>query len=81
MPYIKDIKVVEIDDKQLVLEAEQGLRSLGIKYSKKHVGDYYSYNINGELNDSEILRLKYFINEFYRQWGREYVIFNFVTCK
>lgn len=76
MPYIEDIKIVEVDDEQLVNEAEQGLQSLGIKYEKKHTGDYYSFNINGELNDSEILRLKQFINEFHKQWGKEYIIFN-----
>lgn len=76
MPYISSIKILNVEDSVLINEAEEGLKTLSVNYQKRNYGQKYSFNINGELNDSEILRLKYFINEFYRQWGSEFVVFN-----
>lgn len=76
MPYIRNIKILNVEDSALINEAEEGLKTLSVNYQKKNYGNKYSFNINGELNDSEILRLKFFINEFYRQWGAEFIVFN-----
>lgn len=76
IPYAKDIDIKSVSDQLLVMHADEGLGSLGVKYTKTKVGNFYSYQINGELNDSEIIRLKYFLNEFYRQWGTEFIVFN-----
>lgn len=76
MPYTKSIDIIFISDKNIIDEAEQGLTSLGLTFDKLKNENYYSYNISGELTDNEISRLKNFINNFYQQWGKEFVVFN-----
>lgn len=76
LPYVNNINIVLVDDNDLIQEAEQSLQSLGVQYVKESNDNYISYNITGELTDSELLRLKLFINNFYRQWGTEFIIFN-----
>lgn len=76
MPYTKAIDIIFISDNSLIDEADQGLNSLGLSFTKLKNANYYSYNIAGELTDNEISRLKNFITAFYQQWGKEFVVFN-----
>ena len=32
--------------------------------------------IEGELNDGELVRIQSFIDDFYHQWGKQYIRFN-----
>lgn len=76
LPYVKNIDIVSIDDQSIIHDAEQGLQSLGLTYIKVQNENFNIFNIHGELSDNEIARLKLFINEFYRQWGMEFIVFN-----
>lgn len=76
LPYAKYLSIIEVDDFQLVKDAEQGLSSLGVKYNINKSGNHYSYNIKGELSDTQFIKVKYFINEFYRKWGGNFIVFN-----
>ncbi|MFQ6283755.1 PrgH/EprH family type III secretion apparatus protein [Yersinia enterocolitica] len=76
MPYAKSVEIVEINDTDLISQAEEELGALSLSYKRNQMNDYISYSIEGELNDSELIRLQYFVDGFYHQWGREFIRFN-----
>nr|WP_241391626.1 PrgH/EprH family type III secretion apparatus protein [Yersinia frederiksenii]ULG19984.1 type III secretion system protein PrgH [Yersinia frederiksenii] len=76
MPYAKDVEILEINDNDLINQAEEELGSLGLDYKQKKTNDYISYSVGGELGDGELIRLQSFVDNFYHQWGREFIRFN-----
>ncbi|HDL6964376.1 TPA: PrgH/EprH family type III secretion apparatus protein [Yersinia enterocolitica] len=76
MPYTKNVEVIEINDSDLINQAEEELDALSLKYKRSKASDYVSYTVEGEFNDSELLRLQHFVDNFYHQWGREFIRFN-----
>ncbi|HDL6960610.1 TPA: PrgH/EprH family type III secretion apparatus protein [Yersinia enterocolitica] len=76
MPYVKNLEVVEINDNDLIGQAEEALEAIGLNFKRNKANDYISYSVGGELNDSELIRLQSFVDNFYHQWGKEFIRFN-----
>lgn len=75
-PYIKDIEVVDIDDQEVISDAENGLRQLGLDFSQDITSSYVAYHIYGELDDSQLVKINKFVTSFYSRWGEGFVAFN-----
>lgn len=76
IPYANKIQLFYIDDSEPIEQAKAGLSALGFQYVNKQTSDYIGFTVNGELNDSELIRLQSFVQNFYRKWGRIYIKFN-----
>lgn len=69
IPYAKEIKINYVSDLYIENIAEQGLKKLAIPYVKKKNKESISFTLPGELNDSQILRLKNFSHQHRQLWG------------
>lgn len=76
IPYAKKIEIEEANDTDLINHAEEKLKMLGVNFKRSKANDYISYTVQGELSDSDLTRLQHVIDEFYHQWGREFIQFN-----
>lgn len=75
VPYTKTVSFSYLDDTILVSQAKYGLKQLNVEYRQEINPSYNTFIIQGELDDSDLLRLKQFVSEFYRTWGDNYIRF------
>lgn len=75
VPYAKNLSFSFMDDALLVSQAKHGLEQLNIHYQLELNPSYGAFIIQGELDDSDLLRLKQFISDFYQKWGDNYIKF------
>lgn len=69
IPYAKEIIIDYASDLYIENIAEQGLKKLSIPYVKKKNKESISFTLPGELNDSQILRLKSLSHHHRQLWG------------
>lgn len=74
-PYMKNMAFRYLDDGVLTQQARYGLKQLNIPYEQEINPFYHAFIVQGELDDSDILRLKQFVGDFYQKWGDDYVKF------
>ena len=74
-PYARDVEILGRDDQQLSGAAEQGLKRLGLPYSKTVQADSVTFTLQGALQDAELQAAREYISGFTRQWGDRYVHF------
>lgn len=74
-PYMKNMVFLYLDDHVLTRQAKYGLKQLNIPYQQEINPFYHAFVVQGELDDSDILRLKQFVADFYQKWGDDYVKF------
>lgn|GEM_PF-5160830 len=74
-PYLKSINIQRISDKTVLSNAIDRLRSLGV-YSEKDISpNHVTLSISGEIDDFQLNTLRRQVDEFYDQYGDEYVKF------
>lgn len=73
-PYIKSIVFIDWDNRELIAYARKGLNQLNVSYQEE-TDFYHTFIIQGELDDSDLIRLKHFITDFYQTWDEKYVHF------
>lgn len=74
-PYALEAEVVSYDDDSLSGQAEEGLRRLGVPFSRDQHVDSVTFTIEGNLEDGELQELGDFVVRFNQQWGERYVHF------
>ncbi|KIH21241.1 PrgH/EprH family type III secretion apparatus protein [Escherichia coli] len=75
-PYVKNMEVVDIDDQEVISDAENGLKRLGLDFSQDITSSYVAYHIYGDIDDSQLVKINRFIDSFYSRWGEGFVAFN-----
>ncbi|KNC09813.1 hypothetical protein AC791_14430 [Klebsiella sp. RIT-PI-d] len=74
-PYLKSINIQRVSDKTVLSNAIDRLRSLGV-YSEKDISpNHVTLSISGEIDDFQLNTLRRQVDEFYDQYGDEYVKF------
>lgn len=75
LPYAEDIRFSEVDDDIVAAQAEEGIKKLAVNYTRIDNQDSVTFVINGTINDGERQRIRYFVEEYDRQWNGKYVQF------
>ena len=75
MPYARQVRIAFADDRLAARRAEEGLARLGIDYRRLDKHDSVTLSVQGALQDSELLAVRDYVNEYYRLWGDRYVHF------
>lgn len=75
MPYAREVRIAFADDQLAAQRAEEGLVRLGIDYRRVVKRDSVTLNVQGALQDNELLAVRDYVNEYYRLWGDRYVHF------
>lgn len=75
-PWIKNIKFSSVSDKIVEVSAITGLKKLGLPFEPQRSLDVLTFTFRGEVNDSELNKLKIFTREFERQWQGRFIRFN-----
>lgn len=76
IPYADSVSISTVSDELVTAQADKGLGTLGVRFVRYETTDCISYAIEGEINDSELVRLESFIDHFYAQWGEKYIRFH-----
>ncbi len=76
IPYASTINLMMVDDNQVSLQADAGIKKLGVTYSRHNHPDSVTFIINNELDDGERLKLRQFIEVFSQQWNGHYILFS-----
>ncbi|KVT58151.1 type III secretion system protein PrgH [Burkholderia ubonensis] len=75
MPYVEGVDIIGMDDATAAHQAEAGLERQALPYTRSDHADGVTFVIQGALDDSELLRARRFVDDYYRQWGGRYVQF------
>jgi hypothetical protein len=75
IPYARQVRIAFADDRLAARHAEEGLARLGIDYRRLDKRDSITLSVQGALQDSELLAVRDYVNEYYRLWGDRYVHF------
>jgi type III secretion system PrgH/EprH family protein len=75
VPYATQARVRPSDDRALITAAEQGLARLAVPYERLDKADSVTFTLQGSLQDSELVAVRDYVNEYYRLWGDRYVHF------
>ncbi|HBC0103682.1 TPA: PrgH/EprH family type III secretion apparatus protein [Escherichia coli] len=76
MPYASNISIAVLDDNVLESQAIETLSAIGLSYEKYKTANNVYFNIIGTLSDSELNKVNNYVDEYYKQWGKQYVRFN-----
>jgi type III secretion system PrgH/EprH family protein len=76
LPYAETVGVQLLSDAVVMQQAAAGLDLLGVPYRKTAHETSATLSINGSLADGELQKIRTFVEEFYRQWGRNYIHFS-----
>lgn len=76
MPYASNISIAVLDDNVLESQAIETLSAIGLSYEKYKTANNVYFNIIGTLSDSELNKINNYVDEYYKQWGKQYVRFN-----
>lgn len=76
MPYASNISIAVLDDNVLESQAIETLSAIGLSYEKYKTANNMYFNIIGTLSDSELNKINNYVDEYYKQWGKQYVRFN-----
>lgn len=76
MPYASNISIAVLDDNILESQAIETLSAIGLSYEKYKTANNVYFNIIGTLSDSELNKINNYVDEYYKQWGKQYVKFN-----
>lgn len=76
MPYASNISIAVLDDNVLESQAIETLSAIGLSYEKYKTDNNVYFNIIGTLSDSELNKINNYVDEYYKQWGKQYVRFN-----
>ena len=74
-PYLKSINIQRVSDKIVLANATERLQSLGVYHQKDITADHVTFNISGDVDDFRLSTLRQQVNEFYAQYGDQYVKF------
>ncbi|NDL61509.1 PrgH/EprH family type III secretion apparatus protein [Acerihabitans arboris] len=75
LPYAEHIHFAEVDDDIVSRQAEEGIKKLAISYTRINNQDSVTFVIDGAINDGERQRIRFFVEEYDRQWSGNYVQF------
>ncbi|HGJ5877865.1 Type III secretion system protein PrgH-EprH (PrgH) [Arsenophonus nasoniae] len=73
--FIKNVVFKSISDKYIENISENGIKKLKINYKKIVSKNSITFFILDNLSDQEIQSIKLFINNFYQNWGKNYIYF------
>ncbi|QSZ85626.1 PrgH/EprH family type III secretion apparatus protein [Escherichia albertii] len=76
MPYATKISIAILGDNILEAQAIDTLSSIGVTYEKYKTANNVYFNIIGSLSDSELNKINDYVDEYYKQWGKQYIRFN-----
>ncbi|RNI64494.1 PrgH/EprH family type III secretion apparatus protein [Escherichia coli] len=76
MPYASNISIAVLDDNVLESQAIETLSAIGLSYEKYKTANNVYFNIIGTLSDGELNKINNYVDEYYKQWGKQYVRFN-----
>ncbi|WP_230350792.1 PrgH/EprH family type III secretion apparatus protein [Lelliottia sp. WAP21] len=74
-PYLKTIQIQRVSDGVVLANAGERLKSLGLYSQKAVTANHVTFSISGEVDDFQLGNLRRQVNEFYDQYGDEYVKF------
>lgn len=74
-PYLITINVQKISDDVVLANATERLKALGVYHQKDITADHVTFNISGDVDDFRLSTLRQQVNEFYTQYGDQYVKF------
>ncbi len=74
-PYITTINIKRISDNIVIANAAERLKSMGFFFRKEMTPNHTTFSISGEMDDFQLETLRRQINEFYDQYGDQYVKF------
>ena len=85
----KPVRVINPDDESIRIfswladnfpdlqsQAIETLSAIGLSYEKYKTANNVYFNIIGTLSDSELNKINNYVDEYYKQWGKQYVRFN-----
>ncbi|KVD71653.1 PrgH/EprH family type III secretion inner membrane ring protein [Burkholderia ubonensis] len=75
MPYAERVDIIGLDDATAAHQAEAGLKRQALSFTRSDHADGVTFVIQGALDDGELLRVRRFVDVYYRQWGGRYVQF------
>ena len=74
-PYLATVDIERVSDGVVLANARERLKSLGLYSQNDITANHVTFSINGEVDDFQLGNLRRQINEFYEQYGDEYVKF------
>ena len=74
-PYLVNINIQRISDGVVLANAAERLKSMGLYSQRSVAANHVTFNISGEIDDFQLVTLRRQANEFYDQYGDQYVKF------
>ncbi|POT59513.1 hypothetical protein C3432_01970 [Citrobacter amalonaticus] len=74
-PYLTTINIQRISDNEVLANAAERLKSMGLYSQKDIAANHVTFSISGEVDDVQLGTLRRQVNEFYDQYGDQYVKF------
>ena len=75
MLYASDIRIVLVDDAEVLAKAQQGLHALGLQYQLSQSESGITLNSWMPAVDVQLSSFSHFVAQFYQTWGRRYINF------
>ena len=73
--YIERINVSTLSDRFVMNEAEQGIKKIAVPYTKIKNHESITFSIQGDIDDSQLERVKSCVQNFGHRWGEGYIQF------
>lgn len=73
--WLPRITLKRVSDKELTSVAEGNIKSSGLISQRDSANNYVNYIVRGDIDDNHLLAFQRQVNEFYHQYGDEYVKF------
>ncbi|WP_413731335.1 PrgH/EprH family type III secretion apparatus protein [Sodalis sp. RH20] len=75
LPYAEAVHFADVDDDTVARQAEEGIKKLAVNYTRIDNQDSVIFVINGAIDDGELQRIRFFVEQYARQWNGNYVQF------
>ena len=75
LPYATQVRIVPLTDTAVARDAQRGLDRLGISYKRIDKAASVTFEVQSILDDSELQKLRSYVDAFYQRWGNRYVHF------
>ncbi|WP_339058239.1 PrgH/EprH family type III secretion apparatus protein [Candidatus Regiella endosymbiont of Tuberolachnus salignus] len=76
IPYAQQSQLLSISDKEVVYQAESGIKKMAVPYTRHDNGSSVTFVIQGALDDSQLQQLRSFVTHYTQAWGEHYVKFS-----
>jgi type III secretion system PrgH/EprH family protein len=75
IPYAQQVRFEYLDDSAVANDAEEGVKKLAVRYTRRDNADSVTFIITGALDDGERQRIRLFVEDFLQRWNGHYIQF------